>query len=106
MDAQGAPSVLAGAGVDAVWAGQAVAVAIASGDETCGKELEQCRCDELDAGLQLRDVHVAATPRALPQLQGCKHGNQAVTHSDVVDVRPPEDGGFAVRPAGHVDESA
>src|SRR5262252_1422321 len=106
MDAQGAPAVLAGAGVDAVRAGQPVAVAIAAGDETCGKELEQCRRDELDAGLQLRDVHVAATPGALPQLQGGKHGNQAVAHGDVVDVRPPEDGGFAVRPAGQVDEPA
>ena len=89
--AQRDPPIGAGAAVDAVRGGHRVGVAGAAGDPPVRGELEDRRCEELEAGLVLRKVDRAADPRALPPLERREHRDRAVSDGDVIDVWPVQE---------------
>src|SRR5947208_5049050 len=85
------PPVRAGAAVHAVWRCDGIGVAGAARYSSVRSELEDRGREELQSGLVLRQVDGASGPGALAPLERGEHGDGAVAHGDVVDVRTVEE---------------
>ena len=91
--------------VDTVWTGVERRMTRAPRNAAARGAVEQQRLDEVDPGLDLREIDVLAAARARPVVERRSERRQAVALRDEVRVRAPGTHGLPVRPAGQAGDA-
>src|SRR5436853_2403502 len=103
----GAPLVLAVAGINPVWNCVRIMIALRFVDASVDLCIQHSRRYELDAGFILREIDVLALARAAPVIECGQDGNKTEAYRNEIDVWPiQEHRRFADTVSGQMRETA